>query len=224
VRDAQAAKRVVASDVAALGPLLHRRAYKEETRALDEFQHHFAEYEKVDRDILALAVENTNLKAQRLSFGPAREAADGYRTSLESVVPTVAAKDRCRVEELVQTAIIAVREIQVLQAPHIAERDDAPMTRMEREMAELRTTASSALSELRGIVGPDASAPLTAAAQALDQFNGIGNEIVKLSRRNTNVRSLDLALRAKPPSAQACDESLRAIQDALAKEQSQPSR
>jgi hypothetical protein len=191
---------------------------------LAEFQRHFAEYEKVDRDILALAVENTNLKAQRLSFGPAREAAEGFRTSLESVVPKVAAKDRCRVEQLVQRAMLAVREIQVLQAPHIAERDDAPMTRMEREMAGLKAAAESALTELRGIVDPGASAPLGAAAQAFDRFNAIGDEIVKLSRRNTNVRSLDLALRVKPPSTQACDESLRAIQEALAKEQSQPNR
>jgi hypothetical protein len=47
---------------------------------------------------------------------------------------------------------------------------------------------------------------------------------VALSRRNTNVRSLALSLTARPPLAAACDGSLRALQDALAKEASTATR
>jgi hypothetical protein len=192
--------------------------YTAEIQALAQFEQRFVEYRKLDREILALAVENTNLKAQKLSFGPAREAVDGFRTSLESLLPLVSAKDRCHVETLVDKALLAVREIQVLQGPHIAERDDAAMTHFENEMRALRETARSALSELSSLAEPNAGAPLSAALQALERFDKLGTEIIALSRRNTNVRSLDLALRAKPPLTAACDESLRALQTALLKE------
>ena len=91
---------------------------------LEEFGRRFAEYRALDRSILELAVENTNLKAQRLSFGPAQEAADAFREALEAVAPSQPAKGQWRVKALVATAVAAVREIQVLQAPHIAEADE----------------------------------------------------------------------------------------------------
>ena len=50
------------------------------------FKARFDEYRRLDDEILPLAVENTNVKAQRLSFGPAREAADDFRTSVDAAV------------------------------------------------------------------------------------------------------------------------------------------
>ena len=86
-------------------------------------------YRELDRHILDLAVENTNLKAQRLSFGPAQDAATSFRDALEAVVPAGGASDTWRVKALVATAVASVREIQVLQAPHIADRRRRAMTR-----------------------------------------------------------------------------------------------
>src|SRR6202030_158015 len=93
--------------------------YSDEIRLLNEFVGRFAKYRELDRRILDLAVENTNLKAQRLSFGPGQEAANSFRDSLEAVVPSLPARDKWRVEALVARAVATVREIQVLQAPHI---------------------------------------------------------------------------------------------------------
>jgi hypothetical protein len=142
-----------------------------------------------------LAVENSNLKAQRLSFGPAPEAADTFRDALAAVVPAVAANDRFHVEALVSTAVATVREIQVLQAPHIADADEAVMTRMEKRMATSETAARTALQTLTP------SSPrrpqLAAASAALDRFMDLNSQIIALSRRNTNVRSLALSLDQK---------------------------
>jgi len=52
----------------------------------------------------------------------------------------------------------------------------------------------------------------------------VSQMFVTLSRRNTNVRSLDLSLREKPPLTAACDESLRALQQLLAAEGSNARR
>ena len=77
---------------------------------------------------------------------------------------------------------------------------------------------------LAELVQPNARPALAAALSALDQFKGISTQIVALSRRNTNVRSLELSLRTAPALVTACDDALRALQDALAKEGSKATR
>jgi hypothetical protein len=218
-REAEQATKSVQGDVEALSSHLHNLAYTTETALLDDFGKRFAAYRELDARVLALAVENTNLKAQHLSFGPAKDAADAVRTALESL-PAAAkdAKDRCRVEILADRCVLALRDIEVLQAPHIAESQDALMTAMEGEMARREKAARDALTELAGLVAPSPQPALGAATTALDRFSDLSRQIVALSRRNTNVRSLELSLRDKPPLTAACDETLRALGDALAKE------
>ena len=58
---------------------------------------------------------------------------------------------------------------------------------------------------------------LAAASSALDRFMGLNAQIVALSRRNTNVRSLALSLDQKRKLIEPCEETLRALRDALAK-------
>ncbi len=177
----------------------------------------FAAYDALDRSILDLAVENTNLKAQRLSFGPAQDAADAFRDALDALPPSVPSKDTWQVRALVATAVGAVREIQALEAPHIAEPDDAAMARIERRMAASGATARNAVDTLATIVPPGSGPKLAAARTALDQFTKVHAEILALSHRNTNVRSLALSLTQKPALVAACEERLHALNDALAK-------
>jgi hypothetical protein len=217
-RDAEKALQLVDSDVAALMPLLHSLSFSQEIQFLEDFGKHFAQYRELDRTILALAVENTNLKAQDLAFGPARKAADNFRDSLDAVALKIPPRDRCKIEGLIAKAVLAVREIQVLYAPHIAEPSDAAMTNMEQEMASLDVTARGAVASLTEIVPRDVRPELSLALTALDRFKDYSRQIVALSRRNTNVRSLKLSLQNKPALTAACDESLRALQDLLTKE------
>ncbi len=218
--EAQQTSAIVDRDVAALSPLLHRLGLPDEIQLLDQFGKRLFDYREVDRSVLALAVENTNLKAQRLSFGSARDAADHFKSALV-LAPDIADKDRCRGEALVDKAVLAVRELQTLQGPHIASPDEAAMTAMEQQMAALEASTADALTALSGLVEPSA---LAAAQADFAQFKSVGSQIVALSRRNSNVRSLDLSLRVKPPLTQACDDSLRALQQALAAEGSKATR
>lgn len=217
-KESETATQVVERDMASLAPLLGTLGFSQEIRLFDEFKSHFSEYRQLDHTILTLAVENTNLKAQGLSFGPARQAADAFIDSLTPLAASFPAKDGCQVAALVAHAVIAVREIQVLHAPHIAEHDDAPMTKMEKEMAGLDATARDALKTLDELAPPNARQSVASARAALDKFKAISAQIVELSRRNTNVVSLDLSLRRKPPLTASCDERLGALQVALAHE------
>jgi hypothetical protein len=208
-------------DVVELEPRLRDLGNATEVDALVAFGRHFADYEKVDREILLLAIENTNHKAQRLSFGPARDEADAFRDSLQAAAATVASqvpKVRCGVDALVAKAVMAVREIQILQAPHIAAADDAVMSRLEKEMAVREAKAREATQALAGLVDVKGKASMATAVEALDKLAGISKELVKLSRRNSNVRSLELSLRSKPALTAACDDSLRVLEEALATE------
>ena len=223
-RDAEQTSKRIENDVVALAGLLRSRQLPKEIRLLEEFNNHFSEYLSLDRNILGLAVENTNLKAQRLSFGPLREVANRFQNSLESIAGTVASKDRCRVDGLVAKAMLAVREIQALHGPHIAEREDAAMTRIERDLDRLQVTADNAVAELSKLIDTTAAEQIALAKKELDQFKEISRQIVVLSRRNSNVRSLDLALRTRLPLTAACDDGLRVLQDALSNEGSKATR
>lgn len=215
--EAEVATKALERDAAELARLLDGLSFSSERQLVTEFGTRFAEYKQLDSRILQLAVENTNLKARALSFGAGSQAADGFRRSLESVAASSPAKDRCRIDGLVGEAVLAVREIQVLHAPHIAEHEDPVMTRMEKEMADLDARARAALGSLRQLA-PGADTALADALAKLDQFKAISTQIVELSRRNTNVLSLELSLRQKPALKAACDERLRSLQDALASE------
>ena len=217
-RDAEKALQIVDNDVKALMPLLHRLSFSKEIQLLEDFGEHYSQYRELDRTILTLAIENTNLKAQDLAFGPARKAADNFRNSLDAVVLRAPPKDRCRIEGLIAKAVLAVREIQILYGPHIAESKDAAMTNMEQEMANLDAKARGALTSMTELVPRDVRPALSTALSALDRFKDYSSQIVALSRRNTNVRSLKLSLQSKPALTAACDESLRGLQDLLTKE------
>ncbi len=215
--EARQARQAVERDLQTLQPMLESLGYREDMKYLEGFRTRFDEYRRLDDEVLPLAVENTNLKAQRLSFGPAREAADSFRTSVEAAVKRRAVKDTCCADALATRAVAALLEIQVLQAPHIAESEDQEMTRLEQQMAASEAVARKALEQLKAVV-PGAAAPeLASAVAALDRFKAINDELIVLSRRNSNVRSLALSLGRKRVVVAECEDQLRALEQALAK-------
>jgi hypothetical protein len=216
VHDADTATQSVQAGIVALQPVLRDLDYATESELLRVFANRFEEYRALDRQILSLAAENTNRKAQRLSFVPALREADAFRDAVDSLVP--AAGDKAwRLKALAATAVAAVREIQALEAPHIAEAGDAAMSGMEARMTAAETAARTALRSLTPLPGAQSRPQLAAATSALDRFMSVHAEITALSRRNTNVRSLALSLNDKGKVTGACEESLRALRDALAK-------
>ncbi|MEO8483282.1 MAG: hypothetical protein ABI634_13805 [Acidobacteriota bacterium] len=216
-REAEEATQAAQHDVDALGPALQALKYADETRILQQFVGQFGRYQELERRILDLAVQNTNLKAQRLSFGPAADAADAFAAALDVVTPTNPTATGWSVAALSARAVAAVREIQTLQAPHIADPDDADMSKIEARMAGSEVEARSALKSLAPLVTTDSRSHLSAASAALDTFMSVNAQIVGLSRKNTNVRSLALSLDEKRQLTAPCDESLRTLENALMK-------
>jgi hypothetical protein len=215
VRETEHATQLVQQDIDALKPVLTGLGYSSEARLLENFKQQFSDFRALDSTILGLTVENSNLRAQRLSFGPAQEAADAFTEALDPIARSAPAQVPWRVAALAATAVAAVREIQALQAPHNAEAEDAVMTRLEARMMTAEAAARAALQQMAALVPPDSRPRLTAATAALDRFMSTNAEIVRLSRRNSNVRSLALSLGQKRTLTAECEETLRTLQDAL---------
>jgi hypothetical protein len=216
-QESEQATQALERTLAELGPILTGLHFADEERLLQDFARDFAESREVDRTLLALAVENSNVKAQRLAFGPALGAADAFRDRMADAVRPARGAEATRVELLAARAELGVREIEALEAPHIAEAEDAAMTRLEERMAACEAAARAALSELASLLGPTAREALGSARTELDRFAQLQQQIVALSRQNTNVRSLAVALGNKRRLTAACDASLAALQEALAK-------
>ena len=85
-------------------PSSRTSATRRRARLLQEFDRRLNTSREVDRRILELAVENTNLKAQRLSFGAAQGRGRRFGPALQELVPSDAG-ETWRVKALAATAV-----------------------------------------------------------------------------------------------------------------------
>jgi hypothetical protein len=216
-REARDGAQSVERDLKELQPILTSLGYTDELRDVEAFDEAFGEYRELDDEILPLAVENSNVKAQRLSFGPARQASDEFRRSLDAAVRAATPPSPCCADALASKATAALLDIQVLHAPHIAEAEDAAMTRMEEQMAASEAVVQKTLDDLKRLLGAKAGGQLTAATAAFDRFKETHREIITLSRRNSDVRSLALSLGRKRMVTAAADDQLRALEETLSR-------
>jgi len=202
-----------------LGALLAEGDTQGERDLLAHFSTVFADFQRIDNDLLDLAVKNTNLKASSLAFGPAADALKDMDTALSRLVVKRAASVEARqVALLAFGAQTAALRIQTLLAPHIAEESDQKMDELEalmtKEDQQVRKDLDglAALPELRG--DPD----LQSAASDYARFSEIRGRILALSRENTNVRSLTISLGEKRKVLFLCQEVLSALQQAILEE------
>lgn len=221
-KEVAAATNVIDGDVGTLSKTLTDLQYSDESGMLTTFKNQLAEFRAVDHEVLELAALDTNVKAQKLSFGPAQTAAAEMDEDLAAVV---AASGRdATTRALAAETLAALREIQVLEAPHIAEADAAAMDRFEARMNEERRTVEHDLISLQATANAKGKAAADRASAAFKTFLDLHSQILELSRRNSNVKSLALALGKRRTLAAACDERLAALQDALEKRDIGPSR
>lgn len=200
-------------DIDPISELLNQLEYAEEQGLVRDFKAKFVAYDVLDRSLLELAVEKTNMKATRLSYGPVGDAADAFARAAMAVAPGERGAEPWRARALAFQAISDVREVQALEGPHIAEPKDEVMTRLERRMDERFADARLALKELETSgVDPEA---IVAAEQALERVVTLHREVIALSRKNTDVRALAMTLGQKRTLASSSTEALHALQKAL---------
>ncbi|MBY0276235.1 hypothetical protein K2Z84_12890 [Candidatus Binatia bacterium] len=170
------------------------------------------ELEAVDDRLLTLAVRNTNLKAMRLAARDGFAAVDRFLVAMDAMARS--SNDPETIRTLNAAAIAALREQSLLQI-HIPSSDDAEMTRLEGQMAELAASVDRALATVRASNAVPAGA-LDTAAEAWAEQRRITTEALKLSRENTNVRSFDVSVHEKRVVTRECLDALAALRSAVA--------
>ena len=178
----------------------------QETELAARFETAFAEYRKVDEEVLTLAVQNTNVKALALSFGQASRDLTGMEQALQPVLATSSGAAQSSHDALAaQRAVTEALRIQAMHTPHIMEKTGARMDELERSMAASDKQVRAALAMLQD------KGTTAKALAAYENYWKMTAEVLRLSRENTNVRSLTLSLERKTKALAMCDEALQAL-------------
>jgi hypothetical protein len=182
-----------------------------EIEKLNAFDVAWAELERVDERLLALAIANTNLKATRLLSREGAAALDRFVDGLTQMQRTIT--DAEMIRTLSRTAIAALRSESLLFA-HIPSADDAEMTRLERQINDLNAEVERSLNSARGSaqVGSEG---LAAASAAWNDYQRLAVEVIRLSRQNSNVISFDVSVHEKRKATRECLAALSALSAAV---------
>ena len=116
-----------------LEPLLGRNP--QEAHLFREFSRCWERLQVIDREVLSLAVQNTNLKALRLSFVSGAEAIGRLEKALTHLMDRVSSSPNAvGITRRASQAVIGAFRMYALQAPHIAESTAAQMDKLEVDM------------------------------------------------------------------------------------------
>ncbi len=213
---ARAASTKVEEGAHELDALLAQGGTDGEKELMSRFKDAFVEYRRVDENLLALAVKNSNIKAYELAYGPAAGAVSQMNEALDRLVArerdTPVAKQALPLALGAETGAL---RIQTLLAPHIAEEADAKMDAMEATMAKDDAAVKQHLAELARLPALKDDADLRTAVAQYAEFGALRTRILALSRENTNVRSLSISLNEKRKVTQVCESMLEALLEAI---------
>lgn len=213
---ARAATAEVDQERQELGKFLGAGGTQRERDLLASFSQVLGDLQRIDDDVLRLAVKNTNLKAYALAFGPAADTLAELDAALSRVVAKTAdSPDAKQVMLLAFGARTAALRIQALLAPHIAEESDSKMDQLEASMLTQELEARKDLRGLAALRRLEGDADVAVATSRFVRYCELKVRILALSRENTNVRSLALSLNQKRKAMMLCLEELNALKQAI---------
>ncbi|HTS15997.1 MAG TPA: MCP four helix bundle domain-containing protein [Verrucomicrobiae bacterium] len=216
---ARAATADVAHERDKLALLLNKGGTQGEKDLLAQFSSAFSDFQNIDKDLLTLAVKNTNLKAYNLAFGPAADAITDMNDALSRLMSkSDSSPDALAVTRLAFGAETAALRIQSLLAPHIAEESEAKMDALEARMTADDEDVRRDLDRLAAMPAFTNDTDLATATLAYARFSDIRAKIIPLSRENTNVRSLAISLDQKRKIMFLCQDALASLQQAILQE------
>jgi hypothetical protein len=184
-----------------------------EIEKMKAFDAAWAQFEDVDKRLLALAVANTNLKAARLS---AREGLAFLNRFVDTLAEMQRASEKPETIRALSSTSVAALRVQTLLALHIPSSEDAEMTRLEEQIQMLHDEVDRNLSSVR------ASSPaeqIATVSQLWVEYQRILADVLRLSRENSNVISFDVSIHEKRLVTKKC---LAALSELLAEVESGP--
>lgn len=196
--------------------IIHQEKLPQETAMINEFNSCWSQYRKLDETILDLAIQNTNLKAQKISATQCAHEMERFEASLNRLIHRNTKDSQCnKAIMLSYEALTASLNIFALHKPHIEEADDQEMDKIEQRIKSYDESARKALSALRSTTGPSDNEDLKYAETAYERFMNLTGEVLKLSRMNTNIKSAELSLGKIRLISSQCQETLTTLKETV---------
>ncbi|MGN6544708.1 MAG: MCP four helix bundle domain-containing protein [Aureliella sp.] len=217
---AQAAATYVDSNLKDLDNTLKKHGNQRQLELMNRVKQAIAEFERLDKQLLELASQNSNRKAYALATGPAAKHLKEMNSVLAHIAAThreTSSSDR-PIDRLADETRIAVLQIQVLLLPHIAEEDEKQMDELESQIAREDQKIEKNLDALTALLAQDDPSDVDQARALYADFKKTRAQIISLSRKNTNVRSIALALNEKRKAMLAVEDALGALRQAVESE------
>ena len=210
--ESRRAAEAVDADSKKLSRLIGLQPAAHESQLLQEFETAWGQVRKIDHVILDLAVQNTNLKAFRLSFGKGREAVERFEDALNMLTRDVTDAQALRAAA---DALSAELKIYALHAPHIASPDDAEMSRIEQVIHAKEEIVRRSLENLARLAPAGEQPYVNEAMAAHREFMAVTATVIEWSRQNTNVNSLNISLDRKQKATALCEAALNQLHEAF---------
>jgi hypothetical protein len=196
--------------------IINEERMPKEMRLMEEFDLCWMEFQRLDQMLLALAVQDTNVKATRLSSTKAAEVLRRFEEHLTHLIQANSnGAESNQVLELSYAALVAGLKIHSLHTIHIPEPTDEQMDAIEKQMKSYDQVVRTSLNSLSRLVAESGQDDLKQAVKAYDEFMRLTDEVIRLSRMNTNIKSLELSLGRKRMVSAQCEEVLTALQEAV---------
>lgn len=201
-----------------LEKLVQERRDAHEMELMNRVGQALRDFQKIDKQLLELAVQSSNHKAYSLAFGPAMkllQEVDGALAQIVAATLESSSENKVQVLKLASDARISALRTQVLLMPHIAEESDRKMDEFEAQFAAEDQKIHENFAALSALLPPGEKSQMEMATSKYAEFEQLKTQIIKLSRANTDVKAVALALNEKRKSMLACQDALVALEHAI---------
>jgi hypothetical protein len=206
----------VERDYAELKVLIDAANIGNEIKLLKEFSDNWNNFRVINRELLSLAVENSNIKAANLSYTAAAQAMGYFEQRLSALTDLPKFDhERAQMARLAYQAVASAFVIYSLEAPHINEAEDKKMDELENLMAVNERKVRDALRNIALLTDRQGRIIFDEVSSAFSKFMEVNKEVVRLSRMNTNLKSQQLSLGRMRTVAAQCEAILNSFENTV---------
>lgn len=222
VSEAQKAVMELQSLLPKLQELIDSSPDSGEQQQLSEFQRNWQLFTANHKEVLDLAVQNTNVKGHALLRGEIAEQLEAIEGVLAAVRLRQEAQAKSQepsgdspqssvsrqLDQHLCNSIIACHEILNLLYAHLYSVQESEMSQLETQIAAAQSTLDTSLQQAKLLVADVDRPDVNQAIAEIQPLRKIVRQLQELSRTNSNARSAELTLTKTVSLANECDGSL----------------
>lgn len=203
-------------DMKSLVKLLSADGAPEARAAADKFAASWKNLSAIDAALLESATQNTNIKAVELSDTVGADLLQKLGENLEKLTARVIpASRKSEMQSIAREAESSVLKIALLQRRHVNAADAAGKASIDASINAEAAKVTRDLQTLDSMTGKKSRPFIRQAATDFEEFMRLNEEIVRLSRLNTNRASAEISLGRKQAALAECERSLNELRAAV---------